>query len=78
MDGNEADAGFPMFPQLRGGRWDDPREGEEGEDESQTGKQESVQLGGKPAGDSAAAQEPEPAGPAQVQHTPLLCWRYNK
>ncbi len=62
----EADGGFVTFSQLCGGRRDDSCQSQEGQDESQAGEQESVQFGGESAGGSAADQEPEPAGPAQV------------
>lgn len=69
---HEADGDPVLCSQLCGGRRDDSCQGQEGEDESQAGEQESIQFGGESAGDAAADQEPEPAGPAQVQER-LIC-----
>lgn len=67
----EADGVFGMFSQLCGGRRHDSCQGQEGEDERQAGEQESNEFGGESAGASAADQEPEPAGPAQVREPSL-------
>lgn len=58
-----------FFLQLPGGERDSPHESQEGEDgEKEAGAKESLKSGGSSAGDGAAEQEPEQAGPAQVQH----------
>lgn len=55
--------------QLPGGERDSPHESQEREDgKKEAAAKESLQSGGSSARDGAAEQEPEQAGPAQVEH----------